>query len=81
MPRPADLTVYVCGEEAVAPIALPGVIATGCRALSALATCELLGIDFAIDGDDWRVTGASPLPDLMRGGDALADALAKAFTA
>ena len=81
MLRPADLTVYVCGEEVVAPVALPDAIVTGCRTLARLATCELLGIDFAIDGDDWRVTGASPLPDLMRGGDALADALAKAFTA
>ena len=82
--QPAALTVHVCGDEVVAPIALPDALTNGCRALAALAGCDLLGIDL-MRGDDeaedaWRVTGASPLPDLMRGGDALADALAKAFT-
>ena len=85
MPRPTELAVYVCGDEVVAPIALSDAMVAGCRALAALAHCDLLGIDFersrdAAEGDAWRLTGASPLPDLIRGGDALADALAKAFT-
>lgn len=86
LPRPAELSVYVCGDEVVAPIALSDRLAEGCRALARLANCELLGVDFervtdaAANGGEWRLTGASPLPDLIRGGDALADALAKAFT-
>jgi hypothetical protein len=79
MPRPAELVVHICGEEVVAPIALPDALQQGCRALAALAQCDLLGADFVRDGDAWHFAGATPLPDLIRGGDALADALAKAF--
>ena len=84
MPQPAELVVYVCGDEVVAPTPLSDTLTSGCRELAKLAKCDLLEIDFARDGpaEDgaWRLTAASPLPDLIRGGDALADALAKAFT-
>lgn len=81
LPRPAELAVHVCGDAVVAPVALPDALTTGCRRLAALAGCDLLGIDFERDdtGEGWRLTSASPLPDLIRGGDALADALAKVF--
>jgi hypothetical protein len=40
----------------------------------------LLGVNFMPGSDGvWRMTDASIMPDLPRGGDELADALAEAF--
>jgi len=70
----------------IASVRTADALTEGCRALARLANCDLLGVDFervtdeAAERGDWRLSGASPLPDLIRGGDALADALAKAFT-
>ena len=47
-----------------------------CRELASLAGVPLLGVDFAPDGScGWQFIGASVMPDLITGGDALIDAL------
>lgn len=78
LPRDDVLTVHAVGPRIVAPDGFPAHIAAGCRALARRAGETLLGIDFAAraDGSTWELVGASPLPDLVRGGEALADALA-----
>jgi hypothetical protein len=50
-----------------------------CRTLAELAQTELLGVDLAVDADEPVFAGATPLPDLTAGGDALLDALAEAL--
>jgi 2-keto-3-deoxy-galactonokinase len=79
---PAPATVFVVGERIVPHPAVPRGLDEACRKLARAAGVKLLGIDFApgIDGR-WRCTGASVMPDLMRGGEAVADALAQAFRA
>ncbi len=77
---PSPATLFVVGPRVVGPAALAGPHGPACLRLAAAAGCPLLGIDFAPDeAGTWRMTGASPLPDLARGGDALADALAAAL--
>jgi hypothetical protein len=61
---------------------LPDELREPCRRLASLAGATLLGIDFAPDDEgDWQFTGASVMPDLITGGDALIDALAEALNA
>lgn len=71
-------TVLVVGPQVIGPDALVRRYRTECLRLTHNAGCALLGIDFMKfpDGAS-RVTGASPLPELTRGGEALADALAE----
>jgi hypothetical protein len=79
---PAPATVFVVGERIVPHPSVPRGLDEACRRLSRAAGVELLGIDFAPGPDGhWRCTGASVMPDLMRGGEAVADALAQAFRA
>jgi hypothetical protein len=58
----------------------PAEIAEGCLRLAGLAGVPLLGVDFAADGaGEWTFAGASPLPELIPGGEPLLDALADAL--
>ena len=79
----AEVTAFVVADAVVLPPALPEAFTDGCRALAALADNAILGIDFArvADGDEWQVVGASPMPNLMLGGDPLLGALAAALGA
>jgi hypothetical protein len=78
---PPAMTAFVVGEEVIIPAEAPSDWQEACRRLARLADTSLLGIDFAPSEDDgWRFSGASVMPDLVRGGEPLADALAEAFT-
>jgi len=72
----AVASVIVIGDLVLgAPV--PDDVATACRRLARRAGTELLGMYFhAGAGDAWTFAGASPVPDLRRGGEALIDALA-----
>ncbi len=78
--RPGSGTMFVVQDQVVGTFGLPHYLFEPCQTLAKLADTALLGIDFAMRDDAvWEVTGASPLPDLTRGGDALADTLASAL--
>src|SRR5256885_1702602 len=73
-------TIGAAGAEVIGPDALAGPHRAACLRLARAAGCPLLGIDFASDADGvWRMTAASVCPELSRGGEALADALATAL--
>jgi hypothetical protein len=75
---PLCRTVVVVGPHVIGPDALVQRYRTKCLRLTRNAGCALLGIDFTQFPDgEWGVTRASPLPELTRGGEALADALAE----
>ncbi len=76
-------TAIVVGERVIAPPELGVSLHDGCRRLAALAGTPLLGTDFAPDGEAraWRFAGASVMPNLIAGGEALIEALAEALTA
>lgn len=67
--------LVVAGGAVVGPSA-PDEVVQGCRELSRAVPCDLLGVWFR---NDWELAGASPLPDLRRGGPALVDVLAAAL--
>jgi len=76
---PPPAAAYVVGERVVAEPPVQA-FAAPCRRLAAAAGASLLGIDFAAGADGhWHFTGATVLPDLVRGGAPLADALAEVF--
>ena len=80
-PDPAASTVFVVGSEVVGPAALAGPHRAACLRLAEAAGCPLLGIDFARGKEEgWHMVSASVIPDLRRGGEALAGALATALT-
>ncbi|MCP4428564.1 MAG: hypothetical protein GY803_29110 [Chloroflexi bacterium] len=69
-------TAVVVGKRVVGQTISPA-IKQSCRQLATLAQTPLLGIDFAADGQGrWLFAGATPFPDLTRGGEAILDALA-----
>jgi hypothetical protein len=77
---PGAWTVFVVGAEVIGPERLVGPHRAACLRLAEAACCPLLGIDFAPSADGmWRMTAASVIPDLTRGGEALVDALATAL--
>ncbi len=79
---PAPATVFVVGGRIVAEPAVHREFDEPCRRLADAAGAKLLGVDFASATDGrWRFMGASVMPDLMRGGEPLADALAEVFLA
>lgn len=79
--RPVSGRVYVVGARVVDPGYLAASHHAACVRLSQLAGAPLLGIDLAPDAAGrWRMTGASVLPDLFGGGEALVDALEEALT-
>jgi len=78
---PPAATVFVVGERVIPPAGAPADLHEACRRLACAAGASLLGIDFAPSRDaGWEFSGASVMPDLVRGGEPLADALAEAFT-
>jgi hypothetical protein len=76
--EPPVATVLVIGERVVAPPQMPSDQWGSCLRLARAAGTILLGIDFtpAASGG-WEFSGASVVPDLIRGGEPVADALAE----
>ena len=73
-------TVLLVADRVV-DSAVPAAIAEGCQRLGRLADTSLLGIDFAESTVGyWTFVGATPLPDLRKGGEALLDMLAATLT-
>jgi hypothetical protein len=78
---PPAATGFVVGQRVIAPSEVPAHWHEACRCLARVAGATLLGIDFAPGAQDgWEFSGASVMPDLVRGGEPLTDALAEAFT-
>ena len=76
----ADAQVHVVADRVVGPDFLLEPFGTACRQLANAAGSPLIGIDFALGPQGtWEVVGASVLPDLIGGGEKLADALAEAL--
>jgi hypothetical protein len=72
-------TVFVVADQVVGAT-LPRHIRRGCRRLAELSHTALLGIEFTTDpAGPWTFAGATPVPDLRLGGEALLDALASAL--
>jgi hypothetical protein len=79
VPAGAVATVLVVGQHVVGESA-PPLILNGCRRLARLTETPLLGIDFTVDaGGALAFAGATPMPDLRLGGEALLDTLALAL--
>jgi hypothetical protein len=71
-------TLYVVGSRVVGPAALARPFEAACKRLAELAETPLLGISFMRDfNDTWKMTRVSIMPDLVSGGEALAEALAE----
>ena len=69
-------TVIVLAGHALAALA-PDDVREGCSRLAGITRTEILGIEFAATpAGAWSFVGATPLPDLRLGGEALLDALA-----
>jgi len=68
-------------KEQVVGQRLPPELEKGCVRLAELAETPLLGIEFALatSSQSWEFAGATPMPDLRLGGEALLDALALTF--
>lgn len=65
-------------QGSVIGASLPQDLVSAVQRLAALAGTELLGVDLARWPDgQWRLAGATPMPDLRAGGAVLLDALAK----
>jgi hypothetical protein len=79
-PLAAAVRTVITAGTSTAGAAAPPAIADGCIQLAALAETALLGVEF-IEGSAgaWTFAGASPLPELSLGGEALLDALATAL--
>jgi hypothetical protein len=74
---PGAPLLFVVHGAVVGPPA-PSEAIAGSRALAEAAGCSLLGVWF---GGGWRFAGATPMPDLRRGGAALVAVLARALGA
>ena len=72
---PVQTVLVLAGHAAGPPV--PRSIAEGCRRLAELASTTLLGVDLALDEEGaWTFAGATPLPDLISGGEPFLDLLA-----
>lgn len=81
-PDPAASTVFAVGSTVVGRDALAGPHGAACLRLAEAAGCVLLGVDFAPDATGaWQMVSASVSPDLVRGGEPLANALASVLAA
>ena len=87
LPSGVEATAFVVGGTVIIPPGLPDSLRDGCADLARRADSAMLGIDFSRDADAepgdgaWRFVGASPVPDLMRAGEPMIDALAAALAA
>jgi hypothetical protein len=78
---PAAAHLRVVGDRGVGPEFLLERYEAACARLAKAAGAPLLGINFAPDPNGaWQMIGASILPDLIGGGEVLADALTEALT-
>lgn len=81
-PPPSLVTIFVVGERVVAPPGTSCELQAGCLRLAKAARETLLGIDMAPgEGGSLAVVNASTVPDLMRGGEAIVDALSEVLAA
>lgn len=72
--------VHVVRNRVIGPPSLTEPLGDACLRLAAAAGSPLIGVDFAVGARGrWEFVGASVLPDLIGGGDVLADALAEAL--
>jgi len=79
---PFPTTVFVVGEAVVASPIVGGELRQACARLARAAGESLLGIDLGMRHDGtWEVGWISPLPDLMRGGERIVEALAAVLEA
>ena len=69
-------TLHVVGAHVVGPVELARCYRDACLRLAKAAGSPLLGVSFLSDPGGWRMTDVSIMPDLMSGGEPLADALA-----
>jgi hypothetical protein len=70
-------TVIVVGNQIIGN-SMPPDILRGCQRLAAVTQTALLGIEFiARSVKEWIFAGATPLPDLRRGGKPLLEVLAE----
>jgi len=76
---PSTRTLLVVAGRTIGPGDLAEAYGAACARLAQASGCALLGVDFTMTDDGWRMVGASPSPYLADGGDALADALAEAL--
>jgi hypothetical protein len=83
LPPPSSaVTVFVVGARVVAPPGTPQSLQEGCLRLARTAGETLLSIDLAPGADgQLAVVDASTVPDLIRGGEPLIDALRKVLAA
>ena len=81
-PLGTQTTTSIVVQDQVIGESLPVEFREGCVRLAALSETPLLGIEFAPSesGKSWIFAGATPVPDLRLGGDALLDALALSLT-
>ena len=78
--EPPAVQAIVVGKQVVAPSTVPTEQREACLRLARAAGTTLLGINFApAPKGGWEFSGASVMPDLIRGGEPLADALAEVF--
>jgi len=74
-------TVIVVGGHVVGSNVSPE-IAEGCKRLAEIVNTPLLGVEFTSGlAGHWTFAGATPLPDLTLGGQALLDVLARVLKA
>jgi hypothetical protein len=77
---PSSAMVHVVNERVIGPDEVLFAHRRGCAQLAKEAAAPLLGVHFEQSAEgDWRMTGASIMPDLAGGGDDLADAIAAAL--
>jgi len=69
-------TFFVVDGRVVPDGVLPLPISDACTHLGAAAASPLLAVELIGEGNHWRFAGASVMPDLLLGGDALIAALA-----
>jgi hypothetical protein len=80
-PAGSATTLFITvGDRVVGP-SLPRETRDSCLRLAQLAEAPLLGIELVSDAssNSWTFAGATPMPDLRVGGEALLDALAAAL--
>jgi hypothetical protein len=69
-------TVIVLADHVFGAV-VPPEVSEGCRHLAKSARTPLLGVEFMLGSEnDWTFTGATPLPNLIAGGEKLLDVLA-----